>query len=143
MIWTFAHSPSGRPLPTDYAWSQSPPEGRCYAMPRSPALIAVPAVWAGELAAGPGPCAWTWRNARCPEVRGGASKIQEGEQPRDETGNPCPGIDEFVIHHFYRRCPKPRLSFKACCRRAPAVRFIKREILATGVLFFEWAFNSR
>jgi hypothetical protein len=37
----------------------------------------------------------------------------------------------------YLRCPKLIPSFKACCLRAPAVRFIAREILATGVLFFE------
>ena len=49
-------------------------------MPRSHALIAVPAVWAGELAATPGACAGRWRNARCPALRGGASKIGEGEQ---------------------------------------------------------------
>jgi hypothetical protein len=30
MIGTFAHSPFRRPLPTDYAWSKSPPEVRRY-----------------------------------------------------------------------------------------------------------------
>src|SRR6202022_1715530 len=47
------------------------------------------------------------------------------------------------LGRVYRRCPNPRPSFKACCRRAPTVRFMDCEILATGVLFFECAFNSR
>jgi|SRR6516165_814460 hypothetical protein len=63
-------------------------------------------------------------------------------------------LHEYITDYFhsravglracdYRRCPKPRPSFKACCRRAPTVRFIEREILATGVLLFECAFSSR
>src|ERR1700730_2479912 len=47
------------------------------------------------------------------------------------------------LGRVYRRYPNPRPSFKACCRRAPTVRFMDCEILATGVLFFECAFNSR
>src|SRR5437868_5536447 len=43
----------------------------------------------------------------------------------------------------YRRCPNDSPRAKACCRRAPTVLFIARDILATGVLFLECAFSSR